>query len=214
MNKIFNLVLLLTISLTLSAFAQEGEGAFRLANATGLDGRLKFFINGYEISSEGYESGQTTGNLDIPSGMLDIKVQHPLCEDSQMQLNLVGGQQIAIIAYVEPLKDKQTGEVKKRVIKFGKLESKPRSDKRSAALLFLSVSNQVEVMMNGSAVVLTPHKQVDVAFGDSRSTGVSIEVGKRLIGGLDLENPGDYAVIVFDKADGTQGCITFYNTKH
>lgn len=213
MNKIFNFSVSLVLLLSTSIFAQEGAGAFRLANATGLDGRLHFYLNGFVVSPEGYESGQTTGKLNIGSGELKITVKHPLCELGEMQINITPGQQIAIIAYVEPIKDTKTGEVKKRIIKFGTLESKTRTKDRSAALLFLSVSEKVQVTMNGNPVLLTPNKQVDVKFGESRGTGVNIEVGKTMVGGLDLEDPGDYAVIIFDKADGTQGCITFYNSK-
>lgn len=218
MNKICNLacaIALIGLSGGVRLKAQdEAVGYFRLANATGLDGKLHFLLNGEDLNPEGYPSGETTGSLGVTPAPVKITATHPLCEDADYSFEIKPGDQTAIIAYVEPQKDQKTGEVKKREIKFGTLERKGDTKKRSATLLFLSVSQQIELRMNNSPVILTPHKQVNVNFSESRGTGVNIAVGESRIGGLDIENPGDYAVIVFDKADGSHGCITFYNSRH
>lgn len=218
MNKICNLASIIALAGFLGGMnlqaQDEAVGYFRLANATGLDGKLHFFLNGEDLNADGYPSGETTGSLGVAPAPVKITAKHPLCEDADYTFEVKPGEQTAIIAYVEPQKDQKTGEVKKREIKFGTLERKGGSKKRSATLLFLSVSQQIELRMNNAPVVLTPHKQVNVNFSESRGTGVNIAVGDSKIGGLDIEDPGDYAVIVFDKADGSHGCITFYNSRH
>lgn len=216
MNKICKLLCLFTWLLAGGAQAQEDGtvGYFRLANATGLDGMLHFYLEGEDLNPKGYKSGATTGSLGVSVPTAKLKASHPLCEDTEYVLKLQPGEQTAVIVYVEPQMDQKTGEVKKRTLKFATLERKDGSKKRTATLLFLSVSQPINLDMNGKPVTLAPMKQQDIGFGDSRSTGVALEVGGQKIGNLDIEEAGDYAVIVFDKSDGTHGCITFYNTRH
>lgn len=215
MNKIYKLILFTFAALSQPLFAQESAvGYFRLANATGLHGKLNFLMDGADINAKGYDSGETTGSLGVAVPTVLLKAVHPLCESAEFQINLTPGEQVAVIAYVEPQKDQKTGEVKKRILKFSKLERKPKSRKKSATLLFLSVSQSIQIKMNDAPVELQTLKQTDIGFGDSRDNGVSIKVGQQEIGSLDIEESGDYAVIIFDKADGTQGCITFYNSRH
>lgn len=215
MNKICKLLLLTCLALCHPLRAQEGAvGYFRLANATGLDGMLHFYMEGEDLNRKGYKSGETTGSLGVAVPTVKLKASHPLCDDIEYELKLQPSEQTAVIVYVEPQVDPKTGEVKKRTLKFSTLQRKSGRGKRTATLLFLSVSQSIDLDMNGKPVTLKPLKQVDVGFGDSRSTGVEIAVGSQKIGNLDIEEAGDYAVIVFDKADGTHGCITFYNTRH
>lgn len=204
--------LLVWTALIVTADAQTA-GAFRVVNATGLPGRVHFYLNGEIINSEGYESGQTTGNMGIPAKLWELKVKHTQCEEAIHAFEVTPGQQMAIIAYTEPVIDPKTGDIIKRVIKFGKIEGKPRGAKRSAALLFLSVSKQMEITMNNNPVVLEQNKQLDVSFAEARGTGVDIKAKGKDIGGINIEEMGDYAVVVYDNPDGTQGCVTFYNSK-
>jgi len=217
MNKTCKLLLFLAFTALCGQLHAQGDGAvgyFRLANATGLDGELHFFMDGEDLNPKGYKSGETTGSLGVAVPTVKLTAKHPLCDDTEYQIKLQPGEQTAVIAYVEPQVDPTTGEVKKRTLKFSTLQRKNGKGKRTATLLFLSVSQPIELDMNGQPVTLTPMKQLDIGFGDARSTGVSLSVDKKTIGSLDIEDAGDYAVIVFDKADGTHGCITFYNTRH
>lgn len=216
MNKTCKLLLFLSLLTGHCLHAQNDGtvGFFRLANATGLDGQLHFYLEGEDLNPRGYKSGETTGSLGVAVPTVKLKASHPLCDDTEYELKLEPGEQTAVIAYIEPQMDQRTGEVRKRTLKFNTLERKSGSKKRTATLLFLSVSQSIDLDMNGKPVTLTALKQQDIGFGDSRSTGVSLSVGKQSIGNLDIEEAGDYAVIVFDKADGTHGCITFYNTRH
>jgi hypothetical protein len=52
-----------------------------------------------------------------------------------------------------------------------------------------------------------------MAFEDSRGSQVALTVKDKALKNFDIDEPGDYAVIVYDKPDGGQGCITFNNTK-
>lgn len=216
MNKICRATLFLIAVIALdSARAQDDTNSyFRLANATGLDGKVHFHLDGEDLNPDGYISGETTGSLGVAATSVRIKASHLQCEDAEQTFQLTPGQQTAIIVYIEPEKDSKTGEIKKRLIKFSTLDRKADSKKRTATLLFLSVSQSIEVKMNNSPINLTALKQSDIAFGDSRLTGVNITVAEKKIGDFDIEDPGDYAVIVFDKADGTHGCISFYNSRH
>lgn len=198
----------------LYAQSDEAVGYFRLANATGLDGNLHFYLDGEDLNPIGYTSGETTGSLGVATANVKLKATHPLCDDTEFELKLQPGEQTAVIAYVEPQVDAKTGKVKKRVLKFSTLQRKSGSSKKTATLLFLSVSQSIDLEMNGRPVTLKTLQQMDVGFSESASTGVNIGVGSQKIGGFDIEDPGDYAVIIFDKADGTHGCITFYNTRH
>lgn len=217
MNKICKFILCTCLAVVYHAQAQDDGtvGYFRLANATGLDGALHFYMDGEDLNPKGYVSGETTGSLGVGVPTVKLRATHPLCEDTEYELKLQPGLQTAVIVYVEPQVDQKTGEVKKRELKFSTLERKSGgSRKKSATLLFLSVSQSIDLDMNGKPITLKALKQLDVGFGDSSSTAVNIAVGKTSIGNLDIEEAGDYAVIVFDKADGTHGCITFYNTRH
>lgn len=67
--------------------------------------------------------------------------------------------------------------------------------------------------MNDTALSLTANQVKDIQFGKSRGSSVQLTVKGRPLKNFDIDEPGDYAIIVFDKPDGTQGCITFNNTK-
>lgn len=192
--------------------ADDGFARLRLANATGLDGRLQIFIKGENINPEGYESGAVTGSFGMYPGPLEIEVKHPLIDDTKHTVQLNPTDRMAIVIYTEPKKD-ESGVVTKRVVKFTTLQRKPGGKKRTATLLFLSVSQGIELGMNESKVDLKPHKQVDIGFGDARNSQINLTVQAKPLKTFDIDEPGDYAVIVYDRPDGTQGCITFNNTK-
>ncbi len=211
----FAFTTLALLSLPATSGAQQPDDGFarlRLANATGLDGRLEIFLKGENINPEGFESGAVTGSFGMHPGPLEIMVKHPQIDDTKYTVQLNPTDRMAIIAYTEPKKDDK-GVVTKRIVKFTTLQRKPGGKKRTATLLFLSVSQGLELGMNKSTVNLVPHKQVDIGFGDARNSQVNLTVKSKMLKTFDIDEPGDYAVVVYDRPDGTQGCITFNNTK-
>ncbi len=214
MNKIYSLFLSLLFVTIGHAQKVDPEDFpwIRIANATGLDGPIQIFIKGRNINPEGYESGVVTGAFSLYPGQLEVVVKHPLIEDSTFNLELHPSDRMALIVYTEPV-EKKDDIVKKRVIKFSTLKRKSKSERKSATLLFLSVTKGIDLSMNDTLVSLTPHQQKDLSFGQSRGSQVNLMVKGRPLKTFDIDEVGDYAIIVFDKPDGTQGCITFNNTR-
>lgn len=216
MNRIFKLAFLLFIALSTGKLHAEPDDGFprvRLVNATGLSGKIQIFIKGENVNPDGYESGMATAAFSLYPEEVEIKIQHPLIDDTVHQMKLLPSDRIAIIVYSEPKKGKELGVSTKRAVKFTTLQGKERGSKKTATLLFLSVSEGLELSMNQKMVNLTPHKQLDMVFGDARSSQVNLAVKDKTLRTFDIDEPGDYAVIVYDKPDGTQGCVTFNNSK-
>lgn len=215
MNRIFSFLIIL-VFFHAGLFGQEPANAslcfIRLANATGLDGKLHFLINGEDMNVKGFGSGVATGSFGVEPGTYEVSTTHPLVEDNKYSVKLNAGDSFSIIAYTEPVID-DDGIVKKRVVKFSTLQSKAGKDKKTATLLFLSVTKEVNLEVNDASVSLVAHKQLDIAFKDAVNKQVNLKALGASLGHFDIEDPGDYAVIVFDKPDGTKGCITFYNLR-
>lgn len=217
MNKTFELlclVLLLALSSTMHAQEVNPE-AFpfvRLANATGLDGRIEVFIKGRNVNPEGYASGAVTGAFSLYTGDTEFTVKHPQIDDTKFTLNLTENDRLAIVIYTEAAKN-DGDVVQKRKVKFTTLKRKTKGGKKSATLLFISPNKGIDIAMNNSPVALTANQQKDIQFSQSGGSQVVLTANGKPLKSFDIDEPGDYAIIVFDKPDGTQGCITFNNTR-
>lgn len=203
--------------MTTLSIAQEpvddGFPRIRIANATGLDGQVQVFIQGESINPDGFKSGEVTGVFALQPGTIKIDIKHPQIEDTTQSFTLNTTDRLAIIAYTEPKKEEEAAINTKRVLKFTTLQRKQRGLKKSATLLFLSVSEGLDLGMNKTLLSLTPHKQVDMTFEDSRGSQVALTVKDKSLKIFDIDEPGDYAVIIYDMPNDGLGCITFNNTK-
>lgn len=217
MNKTYKLLgLFCFLALASAVQAQEVDPeAFpwvRLANATGLDGRIEVFIKGRNVNPEGYASGAVTGAFSLYTGETEFTIKHPQIDDTKFTLNLSENDRMAVIIYTEAAQNE--GDVlKKRKVKHTVLKRKTKGEKKSATLLFISPNKGIDIGMNDAPVTLTANKQKDIQFAQSRGSQVVLTVNGKPLKTLDIDEPGDYAIIVFDKPDGTQGCITFNNTR-
>ncbi|MES2596274.1 MAG: hypothetical protein V4662_13100 [Verrucomicrobiota bacterium] len=219
MNKTFEMLRILLLGVFAFAGTVRGQEPdpeaypwVRLANATGLDGRIQVLIKGRNVNPEGYESGAVTGAFSLYTGETEFTIKHPQIDDTKFMINLNPNDRMAVVIYTEP--DKKQGDVlKKRQVKFTTLKRKAKGDKKSATLLFISPNKGIDIGMNDAPVSLVANQQKDIHFAQSRGSQVVLTVRGKPLRTLDIDEPGDYAIIVFDNPDGTQGCITFNNTR-
>jgi len=216
MNKTFELLTLFLLAFTSMTHAQEvNPEAYpwvRLANATGLDGRIEVFIKGRNVNPEGYASGAVTGAFSLYTGDTEFTIKHPQIDDTKFTINLTENDRLAIVLFTESAQD-GSDVVQKRKVKFTTLKRKTKGGKKSATLLFISPNKGIDIAMNNSPVTLTANQQKDIQFSQSGGSQVVLTINGKSLKSFDIDEPGDYAIIVFDKPDGTQGCITFNNTR-
>ena len=206
--------LLLSILICMTAAAQETppSSSLRFVNATGLDGRVAFFINDEALSARGYATGQATGAIPFPAKVHTLRAVHDTLGELRFSIDLKPGEHKTIIALpeVEKPKDGKPAEVKLGQFT---LDSPAATRAGAATLTLLQMTNQDTLSINvaGRLQALSRSKPEALTVTQTMGEFPSLFLGNEKLCTLNYREPVDMAVVIFNDAGGRVKTAVFAN---
>jgi hypothetical protein len=220
-----NKLLLRLAPLLLSLFTLAAEeapeiGFIRLVNAVSPgSGNVHLEVDGKDLFPKGYQLGQRSGGIGLPSGTKKIRITRDGVKAGETSLRLGVGETLSLIAFAEKL-PVEKDEAPRWAIKI--LRLKQREVARGFRLTVISVAGEAETLFTTTrdgAKARTPARV-------KRLMTTSIDLGKRAGDvGLylrDAEQPlsyfrpdaaGNYVVVLYDDAAGGIKAVSFHDPK-
>ena len=222
--KTISNILLLSIAACGLAFAQgkpkSGAAGFvRIVNAIPQGaGKAAFAINGRDLFADGYALGQTTGEHGVKAGELVITVRKTGVETGRLNVKLGAGETITVIAFAEPVPQKELSDPPKWAVKL--LRVNQQDEAKGFALSLISVckpdETTVEILAleknKGEKAFAKRLAVTKVDLGGNRDE-IFVKSGDRTLTTVSPDAPGNYVVILYEDQEGRTEALTYYDPK-
>lgn len=187
-------------------------GFLRLVFAAAGEGKFQASIDGGVLLEAGYDPGQRTGGIGLKPGKHVVEVRRPGVEPVSQSLDLVAGETVTLVVHIEELP--AAGGPPRRALRLHRLAA---GGGAGYGLQLLSVCRR-EVSV---AVVVEGRKPVERVIA-KRLQPLRVDLGRRKAmvrlkpeggGPVDVrpDDPGSYAVILFEEAGGGVAAVVFFN---
>ncbi len=142
-----------------AGFADEAGVAFlNVCNATGLGDLLAIRLNGKNpVRSEGFPSGDGTGQIGLSPTTIWIEAAHPQCEEpAKARVTLKNEENLVVLVYHIQELDPETGEIL-RFLRFQKLPHQPTPGRATVTVFGCDPMRRIgSVSINGQAIPVKP----------------------------------------------------------
>lgn len=214
-------ILAAVLLLSSGATAQQVPemGFIRIVNAIAPGtGNARFLIDGEDLHAGGYALGQTTGGYPVARGARTIGVRKDGVGAGSTRVDLATGETMTVIAFAERAPERKPGEPPRWNVKL--LRLKQQEHERGYGLSIVPVAAAAEIALE----VRTPGKAGSHKLDAPRLRISKVDLGKQradleiLAGGAPVttispDSRGNYVVILFEKADGSLGAVSYYDPK-
>jgi hypothetical protein len=221
MKTIFNGLLLLLASVVnvVAQTEKPSAGFLRVVHlvAPG-EGTLRVKLDGVELFPRGYELGQRTGGIGLPTGGHVLELAKNGVESVKEKLDLPQGETITVLAYAEKLPPTREGEPPRWAIRLRKLPAAtPVEGYRLSLISFcdreeLVVRTFIETKRKTETTPLKRFQTSEIDLGRSRG-GVEVRLGNEALATVSLDEPGNYIVVLYEDASGRVRALAFYDPK-
>lgn len=194
-------------------------------NAADYDGKAFFLLDGGEANADGFPGGYATGWVQFPAGEKEIEVEHQPLGKVVMNKELKAGSRQAFIAYKVMEDQSAKGRPLKPTIGVFKLacddEEKVASGKRRVVLVNTTMREEVAVQVGDENVMLKRLKPETVvtamgggfivvkAIEEKATEEPGVESEVLALATLNVEEPIVSYVVIYEKAEGGLGAVTF-----
>jgi hypothetical protein len=208
----------LIVSTVLSAQEQQPEvGFLRFVNAIGLRGNLHIKAEAVPLREEGFPPGGKTGGIGFLKGSHSYAFKHESCEEVVMPLPVDPNTTRTIVVVFEEKKDKEN-KVTARRIKTNVLPA--REDDGKSSVTVYSFSRREVLSLKAFINSKAPGVDITLKFGESSSfdlppaASFNLGIGQRRLMGLSLQEPGHYAVVLYDDPSTPDGIGSTHFLNH
>jgi hypothetical protein len=192
---------LLVSFLSLQPLLGEGKGILTFLNAVPLDTPTQFFINKVSLKPEGFTSGFCTSALLFDAKPQTITAKNSVFESDPVVVTPSSSVSPMVVASLILQEDKVTKEMKPKLVILP-ANNLPQGKGWNYQIYYSSVKPSTAFQINQEPVTLEGGKGKNFLGIGSRLT---IETGGKNIASYTPESPGNFFVILFDKADGSIG---------
>lgn len=194
------------------AHAQESPPGFiRLVNAAaGGDGNLVLSIDGEAVYAKGYKLGQTSGGIGLAAGRHRIELRKDGMKPLNETVELKAGSTVSLVVFTE----KEESPPYAWRLRLMQMTAQEASGYR---LCCLSLCRREELSLAASvdgkkplSLPLQRGAAASLALGGQRGR-VSVKVAGLAAADIDLDDPGNYMLVIFDDANGQVRCLSYYD---
>lgn len=193
-------------------------GFIRLVNAVSPGtGPLQLFIDGKNMSPDGYVLGDVTGGIGLPPGSHEVKMKREGTEEGSTKVNVVHGETTIVIPFAErvPASDEKPAYWALRILR---LKQKEVEKGRSAT--FISVSGQPELQVE----LKEPAGDWTKVFVKRLSTAQAVlnypegyaplRTRQGDIDAIPIGSEGNYVVVLYDDENSKIRAVNFKDQKY
>jgi len=196
LSKIFKTVALF-LALLLDCSAQENQGALAFVNAVALEKPTEILVNGTSIKPGGFESGQVTSFIAVPSSVIEVRAKNGDIQAKSLSATPSPTASMILVVFLSETSGTQADM--KRELRAISIPSASASSGFRQRILLVGQEKPAVFLANGEQITLTPGiPSVGVESGD-----VKIEIeGGQLVGSSSSPEPGNFLIVVFPDLKG------------